>query len=1124
MRVMLFALFAAIAIAIALSIYSYHPEDSAWSRAVESDTLNNTIHNLMGARGAYFADVFLSAIGKATWLFPLLIVSIAYQLFIERKLLSLSFEKIVFKLIGALITLFSLAALLDIRSGSGGIMGRFLGTELTSFATNILSLGFDTALLYTSLFLSLLTLIGLILLTGSSPIRWAEWVGERLLAFFSIFFSRNSVAPEEIKTKAANHPHPAANLKKLTDEEETSTIERIMNPPQAAQQGFFAKLFGRRSHEEITESSQEMLDITDAISRHEPRMSPQQDEHNELSYSYSPHEAEIDDSPFDPAEELEALSMNERRDEAPEERPIPSIFQGARKKNSAESQTAAEIQEEEQIQAATPTPEEESLASTQPAGTHNLSAWATAPDETETTASTLNFNDFGFDSDPKSWGDFIRHDGSESEEIAEPIHIKSEPRGIPSIFKNIFKNRQREESSTKAEPSLEIDPLLEEELTVAIADEEIALDTYSTNDIDQVFYDAHTPAPTPALQQDADLAFSISDAEEKGLDTPQFAIEEVDVAQTPQMMPLSETPQAFQTISQEEESKSLTPQMEAPNTITATEAAPEAMRSSSSDDDRMTLEEAKAAQAASESRYVGHDVDPRTGVPVPKKAEKEYPMAGQLPGLDLLANPLPPAKNFDEEELQELSAKIEEQLQHFNIEVEVANIEPGPVITRFELDLAPGVKIAQINNLSKDIARALAVTSVRIVDIIPGKPYVGLEIPNKNRETVYFKEGLYCEEYRSSKHPLTILLGKDVAGNQVVANLEKMPHLLIAGTTGSGKSVGINTILLSLLYKARPEELRLILIDPKMLELSVYEDIPHLLAPVVTDMKESANALRWAVAEMERRYLLMSKFKVRNIDGFNKVIREGIKNGTPHLDPLWNAANEVSDHATAPELKPLPYIVIVIDELADMMMSVGKAVEELIARLTQKARAAGIHLVVATQRPSVDVITGLIKANIPSRIAFQVSSRIDSRTVIDQQGAENLLGQGDMLYLPIGSSIPTRVHGAFVNDNEVNHVADFLRLTGPPDYVDEILRDPTEEIPGLSEQAAGYVAPPDDTEDVLFDEAVRIVVEDQRASISYLQRKLRIGYQRAARLIEAMEEQGFISPPEGNGNREILIK
>ncbi len=515
--------------------------------------------------------------------------------------------------------------------------------------------------------------------------------------------------------------------------------------------------------------------------------------------------------------------------------------------------------------------------------------------------------------------------------------------------------------------------------------------------------------------------------------------------------------------------------------------------------------------------YAGVEVLPQGHMrPMPTK---HFPMRGKLPNVELLGNPPPSAPAYNNAELAEMADLVTIQLKHFGIEVNVVHIEPGPVITRFELDLAPGIKVAQINNLAKDLARGLSVTSVRVVEVIPGKPYVGLEIPNRKREIVYFKSGLESEEYKTSTHPMTLILGKDIAGKTIVANLAKMPHLLVAGTTGSGKSVGVNAMLLSLLFKAHANEVKLILIDPKMLELSIYEGIPHLLAPVVTDMKESANALRWCVAEMERRYLLMSQLKVRNIEGFNRTVNQAIAQNTPILDPLWQPDSKVSDQ-TRPILQPLPFIVVVVDEFADMMMIVGKKVEELIARLAQKARASGIHLILATQRPSVDVITGLIKANIPTRIAFQVSSKIDSRTILDQQGAEALLGHGDMLYLPPGSGLPIRVHGAFVDDHEVNKVVEFLKLTGEPQYIEDILEESAEPIAGLPPEIAGGTS---DNSDALYDEAVRIVIESNRPSISFVQRKLRIGYQRAARLIEEMEEAGIVSAPQHNGNREVLV-
>ena len=496
----------------------------------------------------------------------------------------------------------------------------------------------------------------------------------------------------------------------------------------------------------------------------------------------------------------------------------------------------------------------------------------------------------------------------------------------------------------------------------------------------------------------------------------------------------------------------------------------------------------------------------------------EPPNEGDLPNLSLLDDPPIQEKGYSEESLEAMSRLVELKLKDFGIEVEVVSVSPGPIITRFELDPAPGVKVNKISTLSKDLARSLSVVSVRIVEVIPGKSYIGLEIPNENRELVTLGEILKSKVYDEMASPLTLALGKDIGGNSVVADLSKMPHLLIAGTTGSGKSVAINAMILSLLYKASAEHVRLIMVDRNLLELSVYEGIPHLLTPVVTDMKEAANALRWCVAEMDRRYRLMAALGVRNIGGYNKKVKDAISDNNPIPDPLYKPP-ELSDNeepANHPTLNTLPFIVIIIDELADMMMIVGKKTEELISRLAQKARASGIHMVLATQRPSVDVITGLIKANVPSRIAFQVSAKVDSRTILDQMGAETLLGHGDMLYLPPGTSLPTRVHGAFVADNEVHAVVDNLKGAGAPQYIEEIVQTTETNISGIDEDS-------DAEKDVLYDQAVQIVIETKKASISGIQRRLKIGYNRAARMVESMEAAGLVGPLESNGAREILI-
>ncbi len=520
------------------------------------------------------------------------------------------------------------------------------------------------------------------------------------------------------------------------------------------------------------------------------------------------------------------------------------------------------------------------------------------------------------------------------------------------------------------------------------------------------------------------------------------------------------------------------------------------------------------------------DLVPTKGGPIvhARKGNFPVPVAADstqlLPPVDLLDPVRKSGKALSAEALEALSRMVEFKLADFGVEAQVVAVYPGPVVILFELQLAPGTKVSKITSLSKDLARALSTISVRVVEVIPGKSVIGLEVPNETRETVYLSEVLRSKAYNDARSPLTIGVGVDIAGRPVVADLARMPHTLIAGTTGSGKSVAINAMILSLVFKATPRDVRLIMVDPKMLELSVYEGIPHLLTPVVTDMKEAANALRWCVAEMEHRYRLMAKLGVRNIAGFNRKIADAEESGEPIPDPLFVADPMLNgSKPEVPPLEHLPYIVVIIDELADLMMVVGKKVEELIARLAQKARASGIHLLLATQRPSVDVLTGLIKANIPTRMAFQVSARVDSRVIIDQMGAEHLLGHGDMLYVSAGTSFPERIHGAFVDDHEVHRVVDYLKQFGEPEYIDTILQETAERIPGLDPEPNGDL----EDQDPLYDEAVRIVTETRRASISGVQRRLKIGYNRAARLIEEMERIGIVGAAETNGSREVLV-
>ena len=619
------------------------------------------------------------------------------------------------------------------------------------------------------------------------------------------------------------------------------------------------------------------------------------------------------------------------------------------------------------------------------------------------------------------------------------------------------------------------------------------------------------PAPEPELDDDD---------EDDGFDEPYIASPSVTATsgRREPVMNFSATPAPAST-TVVAPSSAMQAAVTAPLVNRAAPQAPVMTAVDDDDEEELTLPWDNSAQAAVPDVVpaVAQTALPQSLASALAAIKPKPKVEGELPSVNLLNTPPVKTQMMSADELERMARLVEAKLADYNVQARVVGCYPGPVITRFELDLAPGMKASKITSLSRDLARSLSAVSVRVVEVIPGKPYVGIELPNAKRQTVYMKEVLDCDRFRSAESPLTMVLGQDIAGDPVVVNLAKMPHLLVAGTTGSGKSVGVNVMILSMLYKATPEELRFIMIDPKMLELSVYEGIPHLLTEVVTDMKDAANALRWCVGEMERRYKLMSVMGVRNLKGYNTKVSAAHASGNPIKDPFWKPGD--SFDAVAPDLEKLPQIVVVIDEFADMMMIVGKKVEELIARIAQKARAAGIHLILATQRPSVDIITGLIKANIPTRISFQVSSKIDSRTILDQQGAESLLGMGDMLYLPAGDSTPTRVHGAFVDDDEVHKVVADWKLRGEPNYIEEILSgEMTSDTLLPGEQNAGS----DEELDPLFDEAVAFVVESRRGSTSSVQRRFKIGYNRAARIIDQMEMQGIVSPPGSNGQRDVL--
>ncbi|OYQ71688.1 hypothetical protein B9T13_03190 [Wohlfahrtiimonas chitiniclastica] len=1162
-----------IALLMLLSLVSHHPDDAAWSKTMGDLHVNNWL----GAKGAYFSDILFNAIGRAAWLLPPAMIAYAYVTLIKNDCTTIDIENFVFKALGVIIFLMAAATLLNFYHPDasilkrGGVIGQTLASLLNATLTYLPGIEAGSALCATlskGILLTLLVITGS-LATGTSPLSWIDGLGAMILSVIGrargFFFNRDEdqIAPQAVESELASVAHlmepdprdkdPRPNLLSMIKDKLTTLRSEV---------------FAKKSEPNIDATADEyyfneqpdLIEALDTDAHIEPTFEPKpkkiakSDEKIEPSLTLppisdiapftTPKAAPIDIAPK--AVAPKATSSETRIEPAFEEAINPHAPIRGQNGEMLTPKFEPKFDKNGQLKIPTifrkpstkmlPTDDEDNVIDD---SIEKLKAWvnedaaltpqaanivnpvinaikapmAAVKEDAKAAVSSL------FHSEPVTAGSeaVLKAEATEDyDALIETLEKYNAPKysidALPTALSEAV-TTATESASEAIESAKEavrevIEPI--EDPFVNLPKVEI-LSEPILPEIESIVLEPVMAAPvvtTPAIEAPIIEAPSIETPTWQWVPDP--TPEPVIIPKTPEV---HIDPAPVEAIAPVMPSMPMEPAVPIEPTLTYDDFEDNAPEILPPDDLIVPTP---------------NIIMPKVAVPEEdpnRRAEllKHFPMAGQLPSLDLLADPPTVVDQYNDEELDYLALLIEEQLSHFSIKVAVANIEPGPVITRFSLELAPGVKVSQINNLEKDIARGLSVTSVRVVEIIPGTSYVGLEIPNRKREIVYFKSGLESQEYQDEAHPLTLILGKDISGNTVTANLGKMPHVLVAGTTGSGKSVGVNTMLLSMLFKALPEDLRLILIDPKMLELSVYNDIPHLLTPVVTDMKESANALRWCVAEMERRYQLMSQLKVRNIAGFNQKIEEAIAAGDPIIDPLWRRSAHVSDTERPPLLEKLPFIVVVIDEFADMMMLVGKKCEELIARLAQKARASGIHLILATQRPSVDVITGLIKANIPTRIAFQVSSKIDSRTIIDQQGAETLLGHGDMLYMPPGNGLPIRVHGAFVEDAEVNKVVEFLKLTGEPDYVEDILHEPTEAIPGLTPEAAGVAATPAEEQDPLFDEAVKIVVESRRASISYIQRKLRVGYQRAARLMEEMEELRIVTPPQANGNREVIL-
>lgn len=1062
-----------IAILMMVALFSFNPADPSWSQTA----WGGTVHNAGGYIGSWLADTLFFSFGVFAYPLPFIILGASWAFFRSRD----EGEGIDFllwgtRLLGLTIMLLTSCGLADINFddiwyfSSGGVVGDVL-TSVATPALNILG---------STLVFMFLWGAGFTLLTGISWLSIVEHLGQAALRFTQRLFNR--ARHSEPTTLSANH-YQQAELSQMH-------IEGIDDDA--------------LSLKAVDLQQDDELDLVENVQTAEPAVESEQKKKPRFNIHFprkSAKKAQIEPSAHgDPDLDLSEEDLDDPLFSAP-----------------SATTPSAKAAQMKSVQTAEPTVSTEQEMRTQ-------QTMSSASSDIENNAATESSNRYQnpnatiaeLDQQAVSENDFVEQDSdtTASAQAQAPSQTLQQATSSPIAT---------EQSTTKPESA--IDDIALDENTPSLGNLDSVLDDEPNQQVEAESSQAAFAATNTNTASEQNIA--PQQASEQPVQLPQIQVthttnnEELanvssndsssSVNVAAEQVESTQTHSEFNTQAdkvQQGNTQGENVQQPAVQPEEPVQQAVQPEQNQAADQDAAAFQNMVAAAQvnalASQNPFL---VQQDANLPVP---------TSPMPTLELLYHPEKRESHIDRDALEEIARLVESKLADYKIEARVVDIFPGPVITRFELDLAPGVKVSRISGLSMDLARSLSAMAVRVVEVIPGKPYVGLELPNMSRETVYLSDVISSEQFQNTKSPTAVVLGQDIAGEAVIADLAKMPHVLVAGTTGSGKSVGVNVMILSILYKATPEDVRFIMIDPKMLELSIYEGIPHLLSEVVTDMKDASNALRWCVGEMERRYKLMSALGVRNLKGYNEKLKMAADAGHPIHDPLWQRGDSMDE--IPPRLEKLPYIVVIVDEFADLIMVVGKKVEELIARLAQKARAAGIHLVLATQRPSVDVITGLIKANIPTRVAFTVSTKTDSRTILDQGGAESLLGMGDMLYLPPGSNHTIRVHGAFASDDDVHAVVNDWKARGKPVYIDEIVHgEPTAEslLPGEQLES-------EEDADPLYDQVVEFVTESRRGSVSGVQRRFKIGYNRAARIVEQLEAQGVVSAPGHNGNREVI--